>query len=57
MKHSPGFVKLVNDAKSRVSEIDVATYLKMAAAAEPHLLIDVREESEYAAGHVAGAAV
>lgn len=55
MKHSPGFLALVNDAKSRVREIDIEAYKKMAAAKEPHLLIDVREESEWAAGHAAGA--
>jgi rhodanese-related sulfurtransferase len=55
MKHSPGFLALVNDAKSRVEEMDIEAYKKMAAAKEPHLLIDVREESEWAAGHAAGA--
>ena len=55
MAHNPGFLKLVNDAKSRVQEINVEGYKKMAAAAEPHLLIDTREESEWAAGHVQGA--
>jgi rhodanese-related sulfurtransferase len=55
-QHSPEFLKLVNDAKSRVKEIDVEAYKKMAASGEPHLLVDVREESEFAAGHVKGAA-
>jgi rhodanese-related sulfurtransferase len=55
MKHSPGFLKLVNDAKSRIPEIDIETYRKMRESGEPHMLVDVREESEYAAGHVAGA--
>jgi rhodanese-related sulfurtransferase len=55
MKHNPGFLALVNDAKTRVREIDVAGYKKMRAAGEPHLLVDTREESEWAAGHVAGA--
>jgi rhodanese-related sulfurtransferase len=55
MKHNPGFLKLVNDAKSRVPEIDIETYRKMVESGEPHVLVDVREESEYAAGHVAGA--
>ncbi|MDX2180097.1 MAG: rhodanese-like domain-containing protein [Bryobacteraceae bacterium] len=55
MKHSPGFLALVNDAKSRVEEIDIEAYKTLAAAQEPHLLIDVREESEWAAGHAAGA--
>lgn len=56
MEHSPGFLNLVNDAKSRVKEIDIEGYKKMRAAGEPHLLVDTREESEWAAGHVKGAA-
>lgn len=55
MTHSPEFLAIVNDAKTRVREIDVAAYQEMVAAGTPHLLIDVREESEYAAGHVKGA--
>jgi len=53
--HSPGFLAIVNDAKSRVREIDVDGYRKMLAAGEPHLLVDVREDNEWAAGHAAGA--
>jgi rhodanese-related sulfurtransferase len=52
--HSPGFLALVNDAKSRVREIDIEQYKQMLSAGEPHLLIDVREDSEWAAGHAAG---
>ncbi len=55
MKHNPGFLALVNEAKSRVAEIDLAKYKEMLAAGEEHVLIDVREESEFAAGHVRGA--
>jgi rhodanese-related sulfurtransferase len=55
MTHSPGFLALVNDAKSRVKEIDIEGYKKLRAANEPHLLVDTREESEWAAGHAAGA--
>ena len=55
MKHNPGFLKLVNDAKSRVQEIDLDGYRKMLDTGEPHLLVDTREESEWAVGHVAGA--
>jgi rhodanese-related sulfurtransferase len=55
MMHNPGFLKLVNDAKSRVQEIDLAAYRKMRDAGEAHVLVDTREESEWAAGHVAGA--
>ena len=55
MKHSEGFLRLVNDAKSRVKQIDLDGYRKLRASAAPHVLIDTREESEWAAGHVAGA--
>lgn len=55
MQHSPGFLALVNDAKSRVKEIDIEAYKKMRAAGEPHMLVDTREESEFAKGHVTGA--
>ncbi|MBZ5576080.1 MAG: sulfurtransferase [Acidobacteriia bacterium] len=55
MAHNPGFLKLVNDAKSRVQEIDIEGYKKMVAAAEPHVLVDTREESEWTAAHVKGA--
>ncbi|MDT0619521.1 rhodanese-like domain-containing protein [Salinisphaera sp. P385] len=53
--HSPGFLALVAQARARVAEIDAAD-LADALAREPDAaLIDVREESEYAAGHVTGA--
>ncbi|MGA3043790.1 MAG: rhodanese-like domain-containing protein, partial [Bryobacteraceae bacterium] len=55
MIHSPGFFAIVNDAKSRVQQIDIEGYGKLRAAGEPHLLIDVREDNEWAAGHAAGA--
>jgi len=54
-QHNPGFLALVDDAKSRVKEIDVAGYKKMLQAGEAHILVDTREESEFAAGHVKGA--
>jgi rhodanese-related sulfurtransferase len=55
MAHNPGFLAIVNDAKSRVREIDINGYRNMAADREKHLLIDTREDSEWAAGHAAGA--
>jgi len=55
MTHSPEFLKLVNDAKTRIRETDIAGYKKMLAQGEKVLLIDTREESEWAAGHAAGA--
>jgi rhodanese-related sulfurtransferase len=51
--HNPGFLVLVEDAKSRIQEVDIATYQTMPR--EGHLLIDVREDHEWAAGHAAGA--
>ncbi len=55
MEHSPGFLNLVNDAKSRVRQMDVEGYKKLRQSGEDHLLVDTREESEWAAGRVAGA--
>ena len=55
MAHNPGFLKLVNDAKTRVKEIDLDGYRKMRDAGEVHLLVDTREDNEWENGHVAGA--
>jgi len=55
MTHSPEFLKLVNDAKSRIRETDIAGYKKMLSQGENVLLIDTREDSEWVAGHAAGA--
>jgi rhodanese-related sulfurtransferase len=51
MQHSSGFLALVNDAKSRVRELNLAQARARLAANPDALLIDVREESEWAAGH------
>ncbi len=53
--HTPGFLAAVNDAKSRVKQIEIGEYKAMVAAGEPHLLVDVREDGEWSAGHAAGA--
>jgi rhodanese-related sulfurtransferase len=53
--HNEEFLKLVNDAKTRVAEIGIDGYKELVASGEPHVLVDTREESEWAAGHVAGA--
>ena len=55
MAHAPGFLKVVDAAKSRIHQIDIEGYKKMLAAREQHLLIDVREDREYEAAHAAGA--
>jgi rhodanese-related sulfurtransferase len=54
-QHSPGFLKLVQDAKTRIKECTVDDVKRRMAAGEKFLLVDVREESEFAAGHAAGA--
>ncbi len=55
MKHSEGFLKLVNDAKTRIREVSVAdTKVRMVANSDVKL-IDVREDNEWQAGHAAGA--
>ena len=55
MAHNPEFLKLVNDAKSRIRQTDINGYKQMLANGERPLLVDTREESEWAAGHAAGA--
>ncbi len=55
MKHSEGFLKLVNDAKSRVREVNVAETKSRIAANPSAKLIDVREDNEWKAGHAARA--
>jgi rhodanese-related sulfurtransferase len=54
-QHSPAFLKLVQDAKTRIKECTVADVKRRLDAGERFLLVDVREESEWAAGHAAGA--
>jgi rhodanese-related sulfurtransferase len=54
VKHSPGFLKLVDDAKSRVREVSVED-ARRKLETEKAKVIDVREESEWAAGHARGA--
>jgi len=52
MKHSAGFVRLVDDARTRVKETDVHTVKARLEAGEKFTLVDVREESEWARGHL-----
>ena len=54
-QHSPGFLKIAHEAKARVTECTVEDVAARRAAGESFVLIDVREESEYAAGHAVGA--
>ena len=52
LQHSPGFLKLVQEAKTRVRECTVDDVKARIDRGEKFHLIDVREESEFAAGHV-----
>jgi rhodanese-related sulfurtransferase len=54
-QHSPRFLRLVQETKSRVKETTVDTVKARLDAGEKLTLIDVREESEYARDHVPGA--
>ena len=53
--HPPAFLALVDDAKTRIREVQARDLAATLAARPDVKLIDVREESEYAAGHVVGA--
>jgi rhodanese-related sulfurtransferase len=53
--HSAGFLAIVNDAKSRVKEIDINNYQSQYQKKPGVVLIDVREDNEWTAGHAAGA--
>ncbi len=55
MKHSEGFLKLVNDAKGRIREVTVAQAQVMTLQNPEARLIDVREDTEWQAGHAASA--
>ena len=55
MKHSEGFLKLVNDAKSRIREVTVAETQKRLEQNTAAKLIDVREDHEWDSAHAAGA--
>ena len=55
MDHAEGFLNLVRDAKKRIKEDDVQTTKKKLDAGEKMILVDVREESEWARGHIPNA--
>src|SRR5881398_224065 len=51
-KHSPEFLKIVNEAKTRVKECNVDDVKQKLARGEKFHLVDVREDNEWAAGHL-----
>jgi rhodanese-related sulfurtransferase len=55
VKHSPKFLQLVTHAKAQVREVSITDVKRRLDRGEPFHLIDVREESEWAAGHLPGA--
>lgn len=55
MDHAEGFLNLVRDAKKRIKEEDVQTTKEKLDAGEKMILVDVREESEWARGHIPNA--
>ena len=55
MAHAAKFLALVNDAKKRVKETNVADVKRRMDEGEKLVLVDVREESEWAQGHLPGA--
>lgn len=55
MNHSPRFLKLVNESKSRIKQTDVPTIKSRMDRGEKLILIDVREESEWNKDHLPNA--
>ena len=55
MKHSEGFLRVVDDAKGRIREVSVAETQARLKRNEQAKLIDVREDNEFSAAHAAGA--
>ena len=55
MEHSPGFLRLVDEVKQRIRELSIADVKAMLDRGERFHLIDVREDHEWANGHLPGA--
>lgn len=55
MEHSPGFLRLVADAKTRIRECSIHDVKVKLDRNERFRLIDVREDGEWSAGHLPGA--
>jgi rhodanese-related sulfurtransferase len=55
MQHSPRFLKIVDDSRSRIKETNVDEVKRKLDYGEEFLLVDVREESEFAKDHLPGA--
>ena len=55
MDHSPGFLKIVNEAIPRIRELTLDQARARLAANPKAVLLDVREDAEWTAGHAAEA--
>jgi rhodanese-related sulfurtransferase len=55
MDHSPGFLKIVNEARTRIKEISLDDARVRLTQNPQAVLLDIREDAEWAAGHAAGA--
>ncbi len=55
MIHGPRFEKLCEEVRGRIVEVSIDDIAKRLAGRESFALVDVREDSEFAAGHIAGA--
>lgn len=55
MKHAPGFLKIVDDAKARIKQTDAKTVLERLKKGETLLLVDTREDNEWEKGRIRGA--
>jgi rhodanese-related sulfurtransferase len=53
--HSPRFLQIVNDAKSRIKGVTVADVKAKLDRGDKFLLVDVREEGEWNKDHIPGA--
>ena len=54
-QHAPRFLQIVEAVRVNIRECTVSDVRERQARGEPFLLFDVREESEFAAGHLPGA--
>ena len=53
--HPPAFLSIVNDAKTRIKEADFRDIKKRLDAGETMIVVDTREDNEWAKGHIPGA--
>jgi len=53
--HSPGYLRLVDDAKTRVHQFTIDEFVGRLQAGERYILLDAREDHEWANGHIPSA--